>query len=122
MTVSALPAIARLSAEQLTSLRALLLSELADRTQQRIECRRVFEELTGQSDPDSLLERELAEASAAHCDAAVFDVERALWRLDDGAYGLCDGCGAEIPFERLEAIPHSRLCVRCVAAPRRPLV
>lgn len=29
------------------------------------------------------------------------DVERALRKLDDGTYGICDRCGALIPEERL---------------------
>ena len=43
------------------------------------------------------------------------DVERALAKLDDGSYGVCDRCGATIPAERLEARPSSVLCVRCSA-------
>jgi DnaK suppressor protein len=43
------------------------------------------------------------------------DVQRALAKLDDGSYGVCDRCGATIPPERLEARPSSVLCVRCSA-------
>jgi DnaK suppressor protein len=43
------------------------------------------------------------------------DVARALEKLDDGTYGLCDRCGLSIPHERLEARPWSVLCVRCAA-------
>jgi DnaK suppressor protein len=43
------------------------------------------------------------------------DVARALEKLDDGTYGLCDRCGALIPEERLEARPWSVLCVRCAS-------
>jgi DnaK suppressor protein len=43
------------------------------------------------------------------------DVERALEKLDEGSYGICDRCGATIPAERLEARPSSVLCVRCSA-------
>jgi DnaK suppressor protein len=41
------------------------------------------------------------------------DVVRALAKLDDGTYGLCDTCGRLIPAERLEARPWSVLCVSC---------
>jgi DnaK suppressor protein len=44
------------------------------------------------------------------------DVARALEKLDDGTYGLCDRCGALIPEERLEARPWSVRCVRCASA------
>jgi DnaK suppressor protein len=43
------------------------------------------------------------------------DVVRALAKLDDGTYGLCDRCGTMIPDERLEARPWSVLCVRCAS-------
>jgi RNA polymerase-binding transcription factor DksA len=43
------------------------------------------------------------------------DVVRALEKLDDGTYGICDRCGAMIPQERLEARPWSVLCVRCAS-------
>src|SRR3954447_22723568 len=43
------------------------------------------------------------------------DVVRALAKIEDGTYGLCDRCGALIPEERLEARPWSVLCVSCAA-------
>lgn len=43
------------------------------------------------------------------------DVRRALEKLDEGSYGLCDRCGASIPEERLDARPSSVYCVRCSA-------
>ena len=43
------------------------------------------------------------------------DVVRALEKLADGTYGLCDRCGALIPEERLDARPWSVLCVRCAS-------
>lgn len=39
---------------------------------------------------------------------------KALARIDAGRYGWCSGCGAEIPIERLEAIPTADRCARCV--------
>ena len=47
-------------------------------------------------------------------------VERALAKLAEGTYGICDACGQPIPERRLEAFPESVLCVPCsAAAPRR---
>ncbi len=45
--------------------------------------------------------------------------ERALVKLDEGTYGLCDSCGAEIPPGRLRAIPDGVLCLACAASQRR---
>ena len=45
--------------------------------------------------------------------------ERALAKLDEGTYGICDACGDAIPPKRLRAMPDSVLCVACSAAERR---
>lgn len=47
--------------------------------------------------------------------AKLAEVRRAVEKLDEGSYGLCDRCGASIPDERLEARPASVRCVRCSA-------
>lgn len=44
--------------------------------------------------------------------ALLNDVERALAKIDDGAYGLCETCGEPIAPARLEAMPASRYCVQ----------
>jgi DnaK suppressor protein len=41
------------------------------------------------------------------------DIEAALARLDAGTFGICQACGAGLPFERLEAMPHMRYCAGC---------
>jgi DnaK suppressor protein len=46
-------------------------------------------------------------------------IVEALARIEDGTYGLCQSCGAEIPAERLEAIPTTTLCVACKKAAAR---
>jgi DnaK suppressor protein len=45
--------------------------------------------------------------------------ERALAKLGDGTYGMCDACGGPIAPARLEAMPDSVLCVDCAATRRR---
>src|SRR5688572_14374812 len=42
-------------------------------------------------------------------------VDRALAKLADGTYGVCDSCGKRIAPARLAAIPESVLCVDCAA-------
>jgi len=41
------------------------------------------------------------------------EIEAALDRLQDGAYGACEECGKAISLERLRAIPYARLCIPC---------
>jgi DnaK suppressor protein len=45
----------------------------------------------------------------------VEEVDRALAKLDEGTYGVCDGCGAAIPEGRLEVHPTAVLCVACAS-------
>jgi DnaK suppressor protein len=45
--------------------------------------------------------------------------ERALAKLDDGSYGICDGCGSPIARPRLQAMPDVVLCLACAASERR---
>ncbi len=45
--------------------------------------------------------------------------ERALAKLDEGTYGICDACGDPIARGRLRAMPDGVLCLSCAAtAPR----
>lgn len=41
------------------------------------------------------------------------DIDGALSRIQDGAYGLCATCSNPIPPRRLEALPFATLCVNC---------
>ena len=45
--------------------------------------------------------------------------ERALAKLDEGTYGICDGCAGAIARPRLEAMPDVVLCLGCAGAERR---
>jgi len=40
-------------------------------------------------------------------------INEALRRIEEGTYGKCASCGADIEIERLEAIPYAILCSAC---------
>jgi len=40
-------------------------------------------------------------------------IERALTRMKQGTYGVCEGCQAKILVARLNALPYSTTCVKC---------
>ena len=40
-------------------------------------------------------------------------IEEAIGRLDEGEYGVCDGCGEDIGIKRLEARPVTTFCIDC---------
>lgn len=39
-------------------------------------------------------------------------VERALEKIEDGTYGVCDVTGEDIPVARLEAVPYANMTVK----------
>ena len=43
----------------------------------------------------------------------LYEINRALEKMDDGTYHLCDRCGREIDQARLQALPHATLCFSC---------
>lgn len=41
------------------------------------------------------------------------DINDSLHKIEDGTYGICEICGKEIAYERLEAIPYATECIQC---------
>jgi DnaK suppressor protein len=48
--------------------------------------------------------------------AMLGDVDRALSKVEEGTYGVCDRCGLLINEDRLQARPWSVLCMECSSA------
>lgn len=44
---------------------------------------------------------------------ALYEVDQALKRIDQGTYGVCEMSGEQIPKNRLEAIPYARFTAIC---------
>ncbi len=40
-------------------------------------------------------------------------IERALQKIEENNFGLCEECEEEISIKRLEARPETTLCIRC---------
>jgi RNA polymerase-binding transcription factor DksA len=40
-------------------------------------------------------------------------IERALNKIDNGSYGICDDCGKLIDSARMEILPYSNQCIEC---------
>lgn len=47
------------------------------------------------------------------------EIEAALGKITIGDYGICENCGNEISFKRLEALPWTRLCIECASERER---
>jgi RNA polymerase-binding protein DksA len=44
------------------------------------------------------------------------EIDLALARVADGAYGVCASCGRPIGAERLDALPTTTICIDCASA------
>jgi DnaK suppressor protein len=71
-----------------------------------------FDEESGEGDTLAV-ERERDLALSAQARAAVEEIDRAVEKVYAGTYGVCESCGINIPKERLKALPHAALCVKC---------
>lgn len=61
------------------------------------------------------MEREKQFLFASQEGRYLWHVNQALRRLyaDPDTFGKCHQCGTEIGFDRLDALPHARLCISC---------
>src|SRR6266850_7596418 len=63
------------------------------------------------------MEREKAFLFASQEGRFLWHIDEALRRLyrSPETFGTCEQCGEEIGFDRLDALPHARLCIKCKA-------
>ena len=59
------------------------------------------------------VERLSTTATARSITHSIEDIDRALVKIHDGTYGVCDRCGNDIGEVRLEALPAASRCVGC---------
>jgi RNA polymerase-binding transcription factor DksA len=60
-----------------------------------------------------LHDEELDETTAVFLEEEERRIDEARRSLADGSYGICKGCGRQIPPERLEAAPEAVRCLDC---------
>jgi RNA polymerase-binding transcription factor DksA len=63
----------------------------------------------------ALSDRETSDLLVHLLDENREQVEHALQRIRDGAYGICEACGHRIPAARLSFQPAATRCVECQA-------
>jgi RNA polymerase-binding transcription factor DksA len=64
-------------------------------------------------------DREFALSLVSNEQEALYEIEEALKRMEDGTYGVCEMCEKIIRKERLKAVPFARMCVQCQAVSER---
>ena len=58
-------------------------------------------------------DREFSLSRASVEQKAVYEIDEALKRIDEGAFGLCLTCGKQIAKNRLKAVPFAKYCIDC---------
>lgn len=71
---------------------------------------RDWEELATEREGDEVLE-----SMGLSGQQEIRAIEAALKRIDEGEYGYCAKCGAEIGEERLDVLPFTPFCRKCAA-------
>jgi DnaK suppressor protein len=104
------------TAEELRARRDGLTSELGDITaiERDPHASVSFGKRIGEGTTEAV-ERLNRVGTARELGAMLEDVDRALAKIEEGTYGICDRCGRLIPEARLEARPWSVRCVECAA-------
>jgi RNA polymerase-binding transcription factor len=105
--------------------RAMLTAERAETLERLAGLEREFDgivEAAGAANADDehdpegatiAFEREHVAALRSQARAHVAEIDAALRRLDEGAYGICARCGRPIAAGRLAARPTATMCVAC---------
>lgn len=93
-----------------------------DRVQEgesRVEHARQLLQQDDDDAPQRSAEREMDDARSDSVLLELAAVNSALQRLNSEQYGVCAGCGIDVPFERLRAEPWAVRCVDCENALER---
>ncbi|MDE3074559.1 MAG: TraR/DksA C4-type zinc finger protein [Chloroflexota bacterium] len=108
-------------AATLKTIRDRLLAErerVTDEIAAALETQRAFVEEAGLGthpgdNGTETFDKELSVSLQTDLQALLGQIDHALHKAEQGTYGICDDCGQAIPRERLEALPHAALCLRC---------
>ena len=58
-------------------------------------------------------DREMVMGLASNEQQVLYQIDEALKRFDEGAYGICQQCNKPITLSRLRAVPYGSLCIVC---------
>lgn len=81
-----------------------------DRLREDVKVELEFE--ADEGDPE-LPEREKNLSLLATFEERLEEIDRALHKIDEGGYGICQSCGKPIDPERLAILPEAEYCVPC---------
>jgi len=74
-----------------------------------------FDAANSEEDGTDAFERQFALNLVSSEQDALFEIDEALRRLEDGTYGVCLQCRKLIEAPRMKALPFVKMCVKCKA-------
>ena len=60
-----------------------------------------------------MYDREFSLGLASNNRGLLEKIDKALKRIENGRFGLCESCGCEISAARLQALPYVAHCLKC---------
>jgi len=58
-------------------------------------------------------DREFSLGLASNDRELLYELDDAMKRIDEGIFGVCEGCKSVISKTRLKVIPYARFCIKC---------
>ena len=58
-------------------------------------------------------DREFSLGLVSNEQKALYELDDALKRIEEGTFGICEECKCLMTKTRLKAVPYARLCVKC---------
>lgn len=103
---------------ELNSIRKVLLLQKSRILNKAVELRSQGMSCHNSADEADQISSELSLSLALHLHerdrSALFEIEKALSKIQDGTYGQCECCGEMISVRRLRARPFAAMCVECM--------
>jgi DnaK suppressor protein len=62
---------------------------------------------------DSMQMEEVRKAATRRRNLRIHELQETLRKMDSGSYGICEGCGEWIAYQRLEQRPEAAMCGGC---------
>lgn len=107
----------QLRTELLRRREAILNRDRLERVEVRAEAETVKSNVFDEAEASAFdLQTDLDLALLELTTETIRQIDHALARINDGAYGICADCGRAIPAARLRALPAAECCLRCEKA------
>lgn len=91
--------------------RADMREEMEDASENELSHTSTFDSAENEDTAVLIAEHDRDEAMDENVLQTLYEIDRALAKIDDGTYGISEGSGQPIPIERLRALPWATMTV-----------